>query len=108
LSYRYEVSVAHLFPLEAEHLPGHYDLCAAHAQGLKVPAGWDVVRAPGIEFDSPRIGMSDLEALAEQIRAIGLRDELTAPLRVQPDESSVVELARRGHLRVIADISRAS
>jgi hypothetical protein len=108
LTYRYDESVAQLDPLEPEHLPGHYDLCAVHTESLKVPAGWHVVRAPGIELGVPRIGMSDLEALADQIRVIGLRDELTTPLRVQPDESSVVELARRGHLRVIADISRAS
>lgn len=44
LSYVYADSTAVLGPLSARHEPHSYDLCAAHAQSLSAPRGWQVIR----------------------------------------------------------------
>ncbi len=46
LTYVYRDSTAVLGPLAAYVEPHCYDLCAAHADRLTVPRGWDVVRLP--------------------------------------------------------------
>ena len=40
LSYRYAERVAWLDDLSGEADPSIHDLCAAHADGLRVPVGW--------------------------------------------------------------------
>jgi hypothetical protein len=106
LAYHYGNQVAQLRPLEDEHEPGHYDLCPTHAAHLSVPAGWQVVRSGNIAAAVALSG-SALLALAAEVRAIGLRDEPALP-RPLSDNSSIIELRRIGHLRVIADVSKAS
>lgn len=84
LTYSYADSQAVIAPLAAEHLPGAYDLCRVHADALTVPVNWEVVRLP---LDAPAAldpqaqpdGGVDLEALADAVRAVGLRhDDLGA------------------------------
>jgi len=91
-------------PLSDDHEPGGYDLCLDHSRNLQVPAGWHLERlgAPA-RVDTAAAGW--LVTLADEVRRIGWRDD--PPPRSQPDPAGVVELARRGHLRVIADAASA-
>jgi hypothetical protein len=59
---------------------------------MTAPRGWDVVRlAPDPEALKPSV--DDIEALANAVREVG---------RVEPADE-VVEVNRRGHLRVLRD-----
>ncbi len=40
MSYGYGVRTAWLDDLDPDHFPAGYDLCAEHADGLRVPEGW--------------------------------------------------------------------
>jgi hypothetical protein len=106
LLYDYDNQMAQLAALEDEHAPGHYDLCAAHITRLSVPAGWQLTRTVDI-FPVAARTTTELVTLANEVRSIGLRDEMFSPRPLQ-DNSSIIELRRLGHLRVIADVSRAS
>ncbi len=44
LTYVYADSMAVLGPLSGKPEPHSYDLCAAHAESLTPPLGWQVVR----------------------------------------------------------------
>jgi hypothetical protein len=98
LTYVYADSTAVLGPLATYAEPHCYDLCAAHSQRLTAPRGWEVLRlAP----DPDTLGPSndDLEALANAVR------EAARPGPVDPGElpEGMVEVGRRGHLRVLRD-----
>lgn len=88
-----------LGPLATYAEPHSYDLCEDHARRLTAPRGWDVVRlAMGEEPPD------DLVALAEAVRehkAVHSEGPATGPMR--PAESSVTEIGRRGHLRLLRD-----
>lgn len=101
LTYDYARSTATMAPLSDEHDPGCYDLCLEHARHLQVPSGWWLER---VEAPAARHAASDswVEDLADEVRRIGLSGVPAGP---SPDPAGVVELARRGHLRVIADQS---
>ena len=92
LTYIYADSTAVLGPLATYAEPHCYDLCASHSKSLTVPRGWEVVR---LDFEPDEVGPSDqdIEALANAVREVG---------RVEPVEPTV-EVARRGHLRVLRD-----
>jgi hypothetical protein len=64
LTYVYRDSTAVLGPLAAYVEPHCYDLCAAHADRLTVPRGWDVVRLPAAPVETEAEIADDLEALA--------------------------------------------
>ena len=102
LTYNYAQSSAVLGPLSPEHNPGDYDLCSTHARHLQVPAGWQLQR-----LNAPARSAPDtptwLDSLADDVRRIGWGDE--GPVANSKPEG-VVEVTRRGHLRVIADITR--
>ena len=107
LTYDYAHQMAVLGPLAQQSTPGAYDLCREHAQRLSAPQGWELVRLPEADEEPPPPA-DDLLALADAIREVGLRhdDPLPTPgsTRGAPDlGDSVVVLAERGHLRVIAD-----
>ena len=71
LTYVYRDSTAVLGPLATYVEPHCYDLCAAHADRLTVPRGWDVVRLPApADPDPPEA--DDLEALANAVREAAL------------------------------------
>ena len=64
LTYVYRDSTAVLGPLAAYVEPHCYDLCAAHADRMTVPIGWEVVRLPDGPAEEP---VDDLEALANAV-----------------------------------------
>ena len=92
LTYVYRDSTAVLGPLAAYVEPHCYDLCAAHAQRLTAPRGWDVVRLPA---DPVAEQADDLEALANAVR------EATLPAAGAEPVGQGTEVGRRGHLRVL-------
>lgn len=103
----YSDQTAVLGPLATYAEPHTYDLCAAHAEGLTAPRGWELVRLAG-EFVDPGPSQDDLLALADAVREAG-RPRLSSPpqhARAVPDaveSTGTVEIGRRGHLRVLRD-----
>lgn len=106
LTFAYADSQAVLGPLALQATPGCYDLCANHALTMSVPVGWEVIRLAEPTDAPPPPDDDDLLALANAVREIGFADAPANPARPAPDEAGVVELGRRGHLRVIADAAK--
>ena len=101
LTYVYADSTAVLGPLATYAEPHCYDLCAAHSQRLTAPRGWEVLRlAPDPDTLGP--STADLEALADAVREAARPGPAPDP-GVLPD--GLVEVGRRGHLRVLRDDS---
>lgn len=104
LTYVYADSTAVLGPLALAAEPGSYDLCAVHAERTSVPKGWEVIRLPlDGRAPTPVVPQDDLMALADAVRAIGLRHDDPVPEPVRrpvPHE----EHARGGHLRLVPTI----
>lgn len=106
LTYVYVDSMAVLGPLASRADPHGYDLCAPHADRLSVPRGWEVIRL-AVE-DDPEPSQDDLLALADAVREVGFTWDQPEGAGSPDDEglrrrTGVVELARRGHLTVLAD-----
>ncbi|UGY95074.1 DUF3499 domain-containing protein [Streptomyces gobiensis] len=102
LTYVYADSTAVLGPLATYAEPHCYDLCSEHSERLTAPRGWEVVR---LAVDSSPSGPSgdDLEALADAVREAA-RAPRTEPAAKPPSpgrDTSPIEVARRGHLRVL-------
>ena len=97
LTYVYRDSTAVLGPLAAYVEPHCYDLCAAHADRMTVPIGWEVVRLPDGPAEEP---VDDLEALANAVM------EATKPRQAREPVGQGVEVGRRGHLRVLRSSSQ--
>ncbi len=97
LTYVYADSTAVLGPLATYAEPHCYDLCQIHSERMTVPRGWDVVRLEP-DPDALRPSSDDLEALAEAVR------EAARPRARSPE---VVEVGRRGHLRVLRSVDVA-
>jgi hypothetical protein len=94
-------------PLATFAEPHTYDLCAAHAEGLTAPRGWEIVRLSG-EYVEPEPSHDDLLALANAVREAGRPrlGEAAAQTPRRPsdeDASGAIETGRRGHLRVLRD-----
>jgi hypothetical protein len=101
LTYVYADSTAVLGPLATYAEPHCYDLCAAHSQRLTAPRGWEVMRlAP----DPETLGRSsdDLEALADAVREAA-RPAVNEAAGVDETPAGMVEVGRRGHLRVLRE-----
>lgn len=96
LTYVYADSTAVLGPLATYAEPHCYDLCSAHAERLTAPRGWDVVRL-AVDHEAYGPTADDLAALADAVR------EAARPLPVARDEG-MVEVGRRGHLRVLRPV----
>ncbi len=102
LTYVYADSTAVLGPLATYAEPHCYDLCAAHAERLTAPRGWEVMRLADVS-EPAGPSRDDLLALADAVR------EAARPPAPSPVASSVpspvrtVEVGRRGHLRVLRD-----
>jgi Protein of unknown function (DUF3499) len=86
--------------LASQAEPHCYDLCRQHAQTLSAPRGWEVIRL--VVEEQPKPTVDDLLALADAVRDVGLSYDppTTEP---PPWRTGLVELARRGHLTVLAD-----
>ena len=106
LTYVYSDSTAVLGPLAARNEPHGYDLCHTHAENLRAPRGWEVIRK---EIPTePEPSSDDLLALANAVREVGFSYDQPVhdrPAEVRPREQrpGIVELGRRGHLTVLAD-----
>jgi len=89
--------------LASQAEPHCYDLCQQHAQTLSAPRGWEVIRL-AVE-SPPQPTTDDLLALADAVRDVGLSyDPPAGPTSESPQRrTGLVELARRGHLTVLAD-----
>jgi hypothetical protein len=96
LTYVYADSTAVLGPLATYAEPHCYDLCAEHAERLTAPRGWEVMRL-GTPEDYRGPSDDDLLALADAVR------EAARPAPASEATARVVEVGRRGHLRVLRD-----
>lgn len=102
LTYVYLDSTAVLGPLATRAEPHTYDLCQQHATSLSAPRGWEVIRLAEAGRE-PEPSTDDLLALADAVREVGLAWE---PPTGEHVEDNVVEVGRRGHLRLLADPDR--
>ncbi|MCY7287211.1 MAG: DUF3499 domain-containing protein [Cryobacterium sp.] len=107
LTYVYSDQTAVLGPLATYAEPHTYDLCAAHAEGLTVPRGWDVIRLAG-EFVAPIPIHDDLLALADAVREGGRPRQVSGAAaavgaRSEAEVVGTAETGRRGHLRILRD-----
>lgn len=100
LTYVYLDSTAVLGPLATRAEPHSYDLCRQHATSLSAPRGWEVIRLSEPDTASTEPSGDDLLALANAVREVGLSQDADT----DPEEpEDVVEVGRRGHLRLLAD-----
>ncbi|MFC5380265.1 DUF3499 domain-containing protein [Aquipuribacter nitratireducens] len=106
LTYVYSDSTAVLGPLATFAEPHSYDLCAAHAERLTAPRGWEVVRL-AVEDHGP-VGPSrdDLLALVDAVREAARPRPDAGAARAAAGAGPGPEPAagargRRGHLRVL-------
>lgn len=102
LTYVYVDSTAVLGPLATRAEPHTYDLCRQHATSLSAPRGWDVIRLAEPDHE-PEPSSDDLLALADAVREVGLGWDGPTPDRAAQVEDGIVEVGRRGHLRLLAD-----
>lgn len=89
-------------PLATYAEPHCYDLCQMHSDRLTAPKGWEVVRITP-DPDALKPSTDDLEALANAVR------EAAKPRyspEVDSDSGEEPPGVRRGHLRVVPDVSR--
>ncbi|MCD0481772.1 DUF3499 domain-containing protein [Streptacidiphilus sp. ASG 303] len=101
LTYVYADSTAVLGPLATYAEPHCYDLCAEHSERLTAPRGWDVVRL-AVDAGPARPSSDDLEALANAVREAARPQPRPERGRERPDgPGDPLEVARRGHLRVL-------
>jgi hypothetical protein len=105
LTYAYRESTAVIGPLAGRAEPHGHDLCRRHSAGLSAPRGWELIRLAE-DFTEPEPTDDDLVALADAVREAGWAyGSADGP---RPDSgSSMVEVARRGHLTVLADPDHA-
>lgn len=94
-----------LGPLATYAEPHCYDLCAEHSERLTAPRGWEVVRLAA-DPGASRPSGDDLEALADAVREAARPQERpggagATPEAKGPREADPMEVARRGHLRVL-------
>ncbi|WP_320775308.1 DUF3499 domain-containing protein, partial [Streptomyces sp. CRN 30] len=100
LTYVYADSTAVLGPLATYAEPHCYDLCAEHSERLTAPRGWEVVRL--LDGSAPaRPSGDDLEALANAVREAARPQERAAGAGGGARAADPMEVARRGHLRVL-------
>ncbi len=98
LTYVYADSTAVLGPLATYAEPHCYDLCSEHSARLTAPRGWEVVRL-AVDTGPSRPTSDDLEALANAVREAARPQE--RPAAHGGHDADPVEVARRGHLRVL-------
>lgn len=97
LTYVYADQTAVLGPLSIHAEPHAYDLCEQHSERLSAPRGWEVLRLARDLTDRGPSG-DDLLALADAVREAARPEPPRDPL----DDGRGT---RRGHLRVLPDLS---
>jgi len=98
LTYIYAESTAVVGPLATFSEPHAYDLCTVHAERLKVPHGWNVIKQE-LTGNEPGPSEDDLMAIAEAVREVAMRsDEKTQVPNVETVQTAI---GRRGHLRAV-------
>ena len=98
LTYIYAESTAVVGPLATFSEPHAYDLCIMHAERLKVPHGWNVIKQE-LTGNEPGPSDDDLMAIADAVREVAMRsDEAT---QTPTDETVQTAIGRRGHLRAV-------
>lgn len=103
LTFVYADQMAVLGPLSESAVPGAFDLCLGHAERTSAPKGWEVLRLPLDGAAPPPVPDDDLLALAEAVRAIGLRHDDPEPRT--PVGSFAPEPVRTiGHLRLLPGV----
>jgi hypothetical protein len=98
LTYIYAESTAVVGPLATYSEPHAYDLCVLHGTRLKVPNGWNVIKA---EITNEDVGPSDddLMVIADAVREVATHSvEKTSSTSAAP---SGQQIGRRGHLRSV-------
>lgn len=105
LTYVYADSTAVLGPLATFAEPHCYDLCLMHSERLTAPRGWEIVRITP-DPQALRPTSDDLEALANAVREAARPRFQVQEADGQPPVGAV-EVARRGHLRVLATAREA-
>lgn len=88
-----------LGPLATYAEPHCYDLCSEHSERLTAPRGWEVVRLAS-DVGPVRPSGDDLEALANAVREAA-RPQQRAQSAGGGRDIDPLEVARRGHLRVL-------
>ncbi len=96
----YADSTAVLGPLATYAEPHCYDLCAEHSERLTAPRGWEVVRL-AVDAAAARHTADDLEALADAVREAARTPQRKEPPPTPPAGADPMEVARRGHLRIL-------
>jgi hypothetical protein len=107
LTYVYADSTAVLGPLATYAEPHCYDLCTEHSERLTAPRGWEVVRL-AVDTQQNRPSGDDLEALANAVREAARTPRQSsggpssdAARGPNGRDADPMEVARRGHLRVL-------
>lgn len=84
LTYDYHDSTVVVGPLATVVDPNSYDLCDEHAQNLKAPLGWQVVRLATTFEPAPPSG-DDLAALVDAVRRVAQEaQQASSPKTRQP------------------------
>jgi hypothetical protein len=98
LTYIYAESTAVVGPLATYSEPHAYDLCIVHGTRLKVPNGWNVIKA---EITNENIGPSDddLMVIADAVREVAAHTPHSDP--VNNTATTGQQIGRRGHLRSV-------
>ncbi|NDK31007.1 DUF3499 domain-containing protein [Nesterenkonia haasae] len=103
LTYSYADSTVVVGPISVYAEPHAYDLCASHADAVRAPRGWELLR---LDYSSPEGGEDDLLALADAVREPRRESVAAAPARQAPTPLSAPENSSnvsRGHLRLLPD-----
>ncbi len=103
LTYVYADSTAVLGPLATYAEPHCYDLCDMHSERLTAPRGWEIVRITP-DPDALKPTSDDLEALANAVREAARPRFQSSDLEQAEAESGSVEVARKGHLRMLTTV----
>ena len=105
LTYVYADSTAVLGPLATYAEPHCYDLCQMHSERMTAPIGWEIVRISP-DPDALKPSVDDLQALANAVREAA-RPRFDAADPEPFTTPGAVEVARRGHLRVLRSVDES-
>jgi len=106
LTYVYADSTAVLGPLATYAEPHCYDLCDMHSVRLTAPRGWEIVRITP-DPDALKPTSDDLEALANAVREAARPRFQSVDPELAEVASGSVEVARKGHLRMLTNVEEA-